>query len=563
MAKLTYSSIFSFSICCLLLLCGISPIYGSCTESQDSGRKGDASASAGASSSDRGMPRDQRHSKVKVPVGEFPDYDKNRIIGGVMSSWSRFIMVIVANGKSTADLKTALDLRAREYLADTEVEIMTCRDRSSTEKVPGDYYEVQSGVPIHIPVETKPPAMLSNIVVPKGQDPEIFLGLSNLPRVRNHKKALNLLTSEPYQRVMSFAIEQCMIPSMWYLEVIHCMFTGMASRFNGVIFSYSLQDVVGAALMSLGYKDEVFNLENCFNAVSLVVDDQISPHYTEICNKVNSCLESRPFEGKFSKLKAEFQDRISDTYSRIPLITGVLAPMQLFRYSVLFSMSLLKSKGINLKLFPERNFLPVRIALATVAYYAVSQTLYWQFESEKNVTLFFTKLITRMLFEISTNYIGICKEDLSLFSKKCYIGADLVFEQFCKEIFSAGFIVEAWEDADFDEKLFSRAVMPVRVLDPAYSSFIPSLLKESGNLSSYDWVKAETEVREFEILPVPMKVQKEYKSKKLTRTLKRDHFGDGVRPSLGEEGLGIGVRGGRKAKRSLRFLTKKNRTKRS
>lgn len=487
--------------------------------------------------------------------------DKERILEGRTSSWNRFIMLITENVKEGNNWQNLLSAKLNEYFECNNPQYFACSDRYVHEILPEKYFHLESDVPVHFPTEAKDKYVISNIKrIPNLNMPDT-LKLSNFPRVKGFRKSLILLTPEPYQRLMTYAIEQCMIPSIWYLELVHCMYIGMAPKFSGMIFSYSLQDVVGSALMSIGYKDEHFNLENCFNAVSLVVDDYLSPFYIEICNNVLLCLESKQFEKNFSKQKREFETRIANAYSHIQAKPNFLMPIQFYRYTILFSMSLIKDKSIDLKTYPERNFLPIRMALASLAYYAISGSQNWTFESEKKVTVFFTKTILKMLFELSVVSIPGCIKELSKFSNDIKIEKSIIFELFCKEIFSAGFVVEATNELHVDHKLYSRAIMPQRILNHSYHLFVPDM---ANNLHyySYDnsWVYAQIEFNAPSLVR-PNEVQKVYKSKKLKKTIKKDYFKDGTGPQPVESFIRR-VKTGRKTRIGFKYFTKKLTSKR-
>ncbi|OII73784.1 uncharacterized protein cubi_03582 [Cryptosporidium ubiquitum] len=459
---------------------------------------------------------------------------KNKTLEGRTSTWNRFITLIIENVNIGNNWQDLLSKKASEYSEYNNPQYVLCSDHFEHEKLSEKYFRLESNVPVHFPTEVKDIRIVSSIRKTPNLNMTETLKLSNFPRPKHFRKSLVLLTPEPYQRLMTYAIEQCMIPSTWYLELIHCMYVGMAPKFSGMIFSYSLQDVVGSALMSISYKDERFNLENCFNAISLVVDDYISPYYMDICNNVLACLESKQFEKQFSKQKKEFEKRVEDAYKHIPVKQKFLTPMQFYRYAFLLSMSLVKDKSIDLKIYSERNFLPVRIALASLAYYAISDTLGWAFESEKKVSVFFTKIIMKMIFEISLISIPGCIKRLSKFSNDITVERSIIFELFCKEIFSAGFIVEATNELPIDKKLHSKAIMPQRILDSSYHLFVPDMTSDL-HYSGYDhsWVYAQIEFNSPSLVR-QNKVQKAYKSKKLKRTVKTDHFKDGFGPQSGE-----------------------------
>ncbi|KAJ1612427.1 putative secreted protein [Cryptosporidium canis] len=479
------------------------------------------------------------------------------VLEGRTSSWNRFILQINDDAKKGLDCQDNLLSLTDGYYNSDNPQFVRCSDHFTHEEYPEEFFHLKSNIPVHLPTEVKNLKIISKLKRLPGSKLTDSIRLSNFPRVKNFKKKLVLLPSEPYQRVMSFAIEQCMIPSKWYLELIHCMYFGMAPKFSGMVLSYSLQDIVGAALMSISYKDEHFNSENCFNAVSLVVDDYISPHYKEICESVQTCLESKHFEKYFSKQIKEFESRMESAYSNIALKPGRLEPMQFYRYSVLFSMSLIKDKSIDLKTYPERNFLPIRIALSSLAYYAISTNQGWEFESERAVSIFFTKLILKMLFEVLMISISRCKEKIFEFSKEKANDKLVLFEMFCKEILSAGFVVEAISELDASDPLYSKAVMPQRILDRSYQSFIPDMTRDLDH-SKYDnsWAHAQIDFS-TPTVERPDTVQRVYRSKKLKKTFKRDTMGNGIGPSQQESACVDKIKTGRMTRMGFKLFTRR------
>lgn len=502
-------------------------------------------------------PDDLKSKVLEKKTVHYINFYEN-VLEGRTSSWNRFIKLVVESARRGLGWQSALLSVVEDYYDNNQPQFNRCNDRFLHELKDENDFHVPSDVPVHLPIEIKDARSMSNYRRYPNTGLIESMAMSNFPRVKSFKKKMVLLTSEPYQRMMSFAIEQCMLPSIWYLELVHCMYFGMAPKFSGMILSYSMQDVVGAAFMSIGYKDGHFHLENCYQAVSLVVDDQISRYYKEICASVSTCLESRNFETSFYKQKREFETRMENAYSQIAAKPGFLTPMQLYRYAALLSMSLIKDKSIDLKLYPERNFLPIRIALTSLAYYAISNSLSWQFESERKVTVFFTKTILKMLFEVSLVSIPMCRNRISKFSGDIAEDNRTLIEMFCKEILSAGFILEAICDLNVDNELHSRAIMPQRILDLSYNLFVPDMTIDM-DVSKYDtsWIYAhfDTTAPTFQ---KPTGIQKAYRSRKLEKTIKKASLKDGgIRPQTSEITSVGNVRAGGLTKVGFKIFTKK------
>ncbi|OII73785.1 uncharacterized protein cubi_03583 [Cryptosporidium ubiquitum] len=324
---------------------------------------------------------------------------------------------------------------------------------------------------VHIPKESKAVPLHHRMKL-KYENFELGNDIQfHFPRIKYLKKTLPSITIEPYQRVMSFAIEVCMIPSIWYLELIHCMYMGMAQYYTGIVMSYSLQDLVGSAIMSIGYKDESFSIENCYYSVSLVADDQISKNYIEICKRMEKCLKSGPLsEGPFSEFRTEFEERIKKVYSLLKWKSGDLSPIQFSKYSLLYSLYFVKSR-MNLKSFhPEKNFLPIRMMISSLGIYCISGLKNdppKKFKIVETVAKLVSEGIMSSLdsFDINCPFevLPLLKFDLSM----------IVAESFCREIFSIGFIDEDIISNKADN--FITITKPFRILIPSYSSVIPKM----------------------------------------------------------------------------------------
>ncbi|KAJ1606427.1 hypothetical protein OIY81_3214 [Cryptosporidium canis] len=126
---------------------------------------------------------------------------------------------------------------------------------------------------------------------------------------------LKQMPVDPLERVYSYAVNIVEIPTSFYLEQVHCMYTGIKPFINGILASYSLQDLVGASLYSLG-ADLVFKDYLCIQAVNLWSDDQIVPNGNAICERVKRCLDNREVnDRKVKPLFNEYANRISKIYA--------------------------------------------------------------------------------------------------------------------------------------------------------------------------------------------------------------------------------------------------------
>ncbi|KAL7066610.1 hypothetical protein ACR3K2_29650 [Cryptosporidium serpentis] len=158
----------------------------------------------------------------------------------------------------------------------------------------------KSAIPIHVP-------RMMNKLSKK---------LNRIPIISQSPPILPL---EPVERLISFTIEICKLPSLWYLELIYCMYKGVLPYINGMLMSYSLQDIVGAALASMDLPSEGFNTRYCKIAIPLFSDIAIQPYGDQICSKMRQCLTDREFlDGENIYRTKKWEDRIINIYKDKP-----------------------------------------------------------------------------------------------------------------------------------------------------------------------------------------------------------------------------------------------------
>ncbi|CUV07908.1 unnamed protein product [Cryptosporidium hominis] len=340
----------------------------------------------------------------------------------------------------------------------------------------------------HIPRESKSPAHFLFYTEDSPFRSRINMSQTHFPRRKHFNKNLPKLPLEPYQRIMTFAIEICMIPSIWYLELIHCMHFGMAPFFSGMLMSYTLQDVIGSAIKTMGYLDESFTIENCYRSVSSVTDEQINANFQEICESMSQCLLSNQFSSDpYIRLKEEFQQRIDNAYSNIEGQEKVEQHKNYARHSLLLSLS---SKTINFSLpdpATEKNFLIIRAMILSMTY-LVNKFIPVEENTISERMSKITKFIYSMLFSQFKYYMKMC-----LISFPAILGSKSknfqeIIELYCKEFLSFGFIDETVKIEGDDLEAFNKAILPSRVLDPAYASVIPSLINGASSQEDLSWL---------------------------------------------------------------------------
>ncbi|KAH7647881.1 hypothetical protein FG379_000508 [Cryptosporidium bovis] len=364
---------------------------------------------------------------------------------------------------------------------------------------------VEPDFPFHIPLERRKYSKFSSLRYMKsntlsssesplvrkirGMDSALTNNEIFFPRMKHFRKNLPKLTSEPYQRLMTFAIDICLIPSMWYLELIHCMYIGVAPYFDGMLSSYSLQDVVGSAIKTMGYLDETFSIENCYLSVSLFSDDKISPYYRDVCESMMNCLLSRDFQQeKYSKLRDEFASRIKNlhTYDVESKNSTIGVSRCFIRAALLFESSDF-FPTIN---HPERNFLPIRIMIASTVVSIIHFILFPNLDNSLKtlITAFFDIFSAKILFDIKI-YMKYCKSFLKSYLKKETYSSEILYELLCKEFLSIGFVDNRVEVLSENKESFAAVTVPRRILDPNYYLVIPEMAEEM-NLADYgqEWL---------------------------------------------------------------------------
>ncbi|OII75439.1 uncharacterized protein cubi_01960 [Cryptosporidium ubiquitum] len=136
-------------------------------------------------------------------------------------------------------------------------------------------------------------------------------------------KDLPQMPVDPLERVYSYAVNIIEIPSAFYLEQVHCMYTGIKPFINGILASYSLQDLIGASLYSVG-SDVLFKDYLCIQAINLWSDDQIVPNANAICARAKKCLDNNEVNDRKNKqLFSEYSNKISSIYSNKRFIGAV------------------------------------------------------------------------------------------------------------------------------------------------------------------------------------------------------------------------------------------------
>ncbi|KAL7066607.1 hypothetical protein ACR3K2_29620 [Cryptosporidium serpentis] len=364
--------------------------------------------------------------------------------------------------------------------------------------------EVNNTVKLHIPsIERKVP--VSRIVINAALKKP--LGEHELrQRLMLAKKELPELPMEPYQRTMTFAIEQCLLPNLWHLELVHCMYMSIAPFLKGLIMSYTLQDIVGSAMVTMGYKDEVFAIENCFNSVSMISDDNISVHYKHICQSTASCLSTHPLSnGPYSRFKKEFSVRIDQAYSILPSSIGGINSKTLARLLLLISLNRMSSNSETRKIYyPDRLFICIRAmntALAVISIIECSM-------EPANIINRATSIINLVIDSLSAielkEIFMKCRKYLDGLGIKDLGMNTILNHAICFEMLSIGFIYEhPTPSLIVPIEHFNKSIMPIRMLSVSYPALIPSYIPGKLNEDEEIWIKSTAGFADIEVTSTP------------------------------------------------------------
>ncbi|KAJ1614999.1 putative secreted protein [Cryptosporidium canis] len=126
------------------------------------------------------------------------------------------------------------------------------------------------------------------------------------------------LPLEANERLFSFAINICKLPSLWYIELAYCMHRGVTKYTTGILTSYTLQDIIGASLETMDLPSESFSLSRCKYSISIFSDIAINQHGQDICNTVLSCLTSKEFLEKNKGRVRKLEKEITNVYKGKP-----------------------------------------------------------------------------------------------------------------------------------------------------------------------------------------------------------------------------------------------------
>ncbi|KAH7647875.1 hypothetical protein FG379_000502 [Cryptosporidium bovis] len=341
-----------------------------------------------------------------------------------------------------------------------------------SEKNPGPE-ESQNLLKTHIPnSEFKP---LLKINSSNGNN-VIYLNRRNIPR-----SELNSLPLEPFQRVMTYAIEFNLIPDMWFLELIYCLYYSVSTYLDGIAMSYTLQEILSSALLTLDYKTGSFLIERCFSSVRRFNDDKISSKYVEICNSMFKCLDSKKFlSPESSELSKTLAIRIENTYKQyftLKNLDGTFDHKLFGKYSLLLSISIFNNKKRSLSMYSlEKNYLVISSMNASLALrlLAISVNCPVSECSDSNIVELGYKIVNSV--KDLANEFAIQKCIYLLFSSTFFKSAMKIHmaSEFCVGLLSLGFINEKITvPSGIDLNLLSKAVMPYRITYPHYLGLVP------------------------------------------------------------------------------------------
>lgn len=131
-------------------------------------------------------------------------------------------------------------------------------------------------------------------------------------------RSFHRLPLEAQERIISYAINICKLPSLWYVELVYCMHRGVTKYTTGILTSYTLQDIVGASLASMDLPSESFSLSRCKLSIFLFSDIAINQKSSEVCNIMLTCLTSKEFLRNNKSQVRKLEKEIINIYKEKP-----------------------------------------------------------------------------------------------------------------------------------------------------------------------------------------------------------------------------------------------------
>ncbi|EAK89519.1 hypothetical protein [Cryptosporidium parvum Iowa II] len=96
---------------------------------------------------------------------------------------------------------------------------------------------------------------------------------------------------------MLFALEECLLPSKFFIQVAFCTFDAIYPFLEGVPSGEVMQDIVGAAMYSVNKigDDFSFDTKYCRKAIAMIPDSRINLEVDSKCNDISLCMHQDHF----------------------------------------------------------------------------------------------------------------------------------------------------------------------------------------------------------------------------------------------------------------------------
>ncbi|KAH8583344.1 uncharacterized protein ELE39_000112 [Cryptosporidium sp. chipmunk genotype I] len=274
------------------------------------------------------------------------------------------------------------------------------------------------------------------------------------------------LPLEANERLFSYAIGICKIPSLWYVELIYCMHRGVTKFTTGILTSYTLQDIIGASLASMDLPSESFSLSKCKTSISLFSDTAINQRSSEVCNIMLACLTSKEFLKNNKNQVRKLEKDITNIYKDKPpffrgqqprsyaqkIIVGILMARREKGYDSAAGISK-KKKRAN---FPDKLFYVIRYfnfimilteylvrkGLKDIDAFEISPKAYLKIGDQSLLQPTPIKMIAKCARQIiNAHFVNNSVDFLSYMNKVGFCPfSNVIIQHACTELVSMGFI---------------------------------------------------------------------------------------------------------------------------
>ncbi|KAL3126586.1 putative secreted protein [Cryptosporidium hominis] len=110
-------------------------------------------------------------------------------------------------------------------------------------------------------------------------------------------KSISIFPPVVAERFMLFALEECLLPSKFFIQVAFCTFDAIYPFLEGVPSGEVMQDIVGAAMYSVNKigDDFSFDTKYCRKAIAMIPDSRINLEVDSKCNDISLCMHQDHF----------------------------------------------------------------------------------------------------------------------------------------------------------------------------------------------------------------------------------------------------------------------------